>query len=1085
MFGKLSFAQTKPVIFEHITIDDGLSQGTVTSIFQDQKGFIWFGTHDGLNRYDGYNFKIFKHNAKDTHSVSSNWIEQIDQDKNGNLWIATDNGFNMYDRLSETFKNVYVDIPSQKKLLEGNRIYAILCDKYEDENVIWVGTVYGMVKYNADNRNFELFNPVAEPKEGDYVRCFAQDESGDIWVGTSESGIFKFKHNTNEFIQYKIRGTTNNSQSTGYITEIFIDSNTNVWLGTPGGLFKYNQTVDEFEQVKNLAGRQVPITSVTSISEDEKGVLYFGFVDNFSIYNKKKKSLKIFMNDPDDPRTISNSAMLSIHVDKSGIVWLGSNGYGINRINPSRNNFYLYTHQRGKPQVKSIRSFCEDGYGNIWIGGYRGLEKIDKDSGILYYYYMNNNQEPPEPFPSIYSLCSDKDYPDDIIWMGTEGGGILKYNITTGKIEPLPLRTESADSSLGKFISDIYDDGKGNLWIGNNKGLGIYNKTRKTIRTFIHSDGDSTTIGPKLVNCVFEDSFGRMWLGTNYGGINLFDKENGTFKHFFNMSNDPHNQSKNNVKVIFEDREKKLWFGTSGSGLVRFDPNKNTFKTYSIDDGLPNDVIYGILEDSNHNLWLSTNLGLCRFNYKTMHIRNYNVEDGLQSNEFNSNAYFKSSAGEMFFGGINGFNSFFPEQLSENKYVPPIVVTNFYLFNEKVPINKPINEEVILTKSMVQTDTIELSHNNNILTFEFAALDFTSPQLNKYVYKLEGFNKDWVQSGESRLANYTNLDPGTYVFRVKGSNNDGIWNETGASIVIIIAPPYWSTWWFKLLGIVAFVFVMYGLYEFRLLAERKRSEQLEKEVEQRTEELKVANEMLRKDAMMLEETNASKDKLFSIISHDLKNPFQSLLGYTEWLIKDYPNFSDDEKRRIINNIRESSVNIYNLLVRLLEWSRLQTSRTNFEPIKIDLKNFVDSIIQILRVSLENKQITVVNEIDYNVFVYADENMLNSVLQNLLSNAVKFSYENSIIIISYIANEEFVAVSVTDSGVGMTEDVIQKLFKTGIVHTTSGTKNEQGTGFGLLLCKELVEMNGGTIWAESENGKGSSFKFTVPKSNNHS
>jgi len=709
------------------------------------------------------------------------------------------------------------------------------------------------------------------------------------------------------------------------------------------------------------------------------------------------------------------------------------------------------------------------------------LEKINRESGVRSFFTNNNANEFSIYSLNIYTLCTDREKPDEIIWIGTEGDGIYKYNIKTDKAESIKRVPNKSDSLSGLFIFDIYDAGKDRLWIGSNKGLEIYNKLNGTSEYFVHNEKDSNSISPRAVTCIFEDSRGRMWIGTNYGGLDLFNN-NGTFKHF-DISNKHSNYPvKNNIKVIHEDREKNLWLGTEGRGLLKLDLDKNSFETYSMDSGLPNDVIYGILEDNKFNLWLSTNLGLCRFNYKTKNVRNYTVDDGLQSNEFNTNAYFKSSTGEMYFGGINGFNSFYPDQLSENKFIPPIVITNFYLFNEKVLIDKPINGDIVLTKSTVQTDTIILSHDNNIFTFEFAALDYTSPKLNRYAYKLEGFNEEWIQSGNLRLANYMNIDPGTYVFKVKGTNNDGIWNEAGISMVVIIEPPYWSTWWFRLLGIVVLGLILYGLYEFRLVAERKRSELLEKEVEQRTEELRIANDMLRKDAMILEETNASKDKLFSIISHDLKNPFQSLLGYTEWLIKDYSNFTEDEKRKIINNIRESSVNIYNLLVRLLEWSRLQTNHTNFEPVKIDLKNFVDSIIKLLHVSLEKKQITVVNEIDYNVNIYADEHMLNSILQNLLSNAIKFSYENSIIIINSIANEEFVAVSVTDSGVGMTEEVVRKLFKAGTVYTTKGTHNEQGTGFGLLLCKELVELNGGTIWVESESGKGSSFKFTIPKSN---
>jgi signal transduction histidine kinase/ligand-binding sensor domain-containing protein len=1076
-------AQVHQTNFEQITIDDGLSQSTITSIIQDDDGFLWFGTHDGLNRYDGYNFRVFKHDESNPHSIGNNWINAVDKDINGDLWIATVEGFNKYDKINESFICYNIEIPGLSYELTGNSVFSIHCDKIYKKNIIWLGTNYGLVRYDVEKRFYELFDLKQFAKTGYYIKSFAQENSGDLWIGLNDGTILKFEKKTNRIKNYFVENTYPENNGSKNTNQISVDDKGDVWLSSDKGLFKLNKNENVFKQVKYLGDLNITTFEAVAFYSDSD-YLYLGTYFNFIIYDKKNNKVSVFKNDPLDSHSISPGTVLSIFQDKSRQLWLGMNGNGICRVSPYKNNFQLYSSQDGKLSIKSVRSFCEDLNGNIWIGGYKCLDKLNKATGQFFHYLQNINLQGRRVSPSVLSLFLDYDKPEEIMWIGTEGFGLLKLGIESGTVEQVRYLNDKSENYTNSAITALYDDRKGNIWIGSEKGLQIYNKALKTSIRFSNNENDPHSISPKQVNCIFEDCYGSIWIGTDFGGLNLFDKSTKKFTRFIYDRKNPGSISNNNVKVIYEDKHKNLWIGTHGGGLNKLDRDKKIFTRYSVKDGLANDVIYGILEDDNNNLWLSTNAGLCKFNYTHQNIRNYSVHEGLQSNEFNTNAYYKSRSGEMFFGGISGFNSFMPGRIVENKFVPPVVITNFYLLNENIPVGKRIKGNVILKKSPVQTDTIILAYDENIFSFEFAALDFTSSKHNAYKYILEGFDEKWINSGSRRIANYTNIDPGTYIFKVKGTNNDGVWNKNGDSITIIINPPFWATWWFRFFGVILFGFALYGLYEFRMIAERQRSEELEKEVEQRTEELRIANEMLRKDALMLEETNASKDKLFSIISHDLKNPFQALLGYTEWLLEDYQTFSDEEKRKIIYNICESSVNIYNLLVRLLEWSRLQTSRVKIEPVKIDLKTLVDSITKILHVSLEKKQITLVNEIDYNIFIYADENMLVSVLQNLITNAIKYSYENSLIIISTIANEEYVAVSVADSGVGIHEKYVTKLFKADAIRSTKGTNNEQGTGFGLLLCKELVEKNGGTIWVETEDGKGSIFKFTIPRALNN-
>jgi len=1076
--GALIKAQSHKNIFEHISIDNGLSQGTIKGIIQDKKGFMWFATHDGLNRFDGYSFKIFRNDEKDKNSISGNWIEAIDIDIKNDLWMAHSEGFSMFDKNSESFVNYFFEDFKFPELQIDNSAYSIYCDKAYKQNIIWLGIKGGVIRFDADKKLMEHIDLSNYINKNEFIKTFAQEKTGDIWLGSNSNKILKLERKANNIIEYTIDKSSNNYFDSRNINKLFVDENNGVWLATSKGIFKFDKVKNQFVNIAVLGRLNVADKKFTSAAGNGSGRIYFGTSDGLIIYDRNKGDAYFIETDETDPNTITAGSVISLFIDNSNILWIGTNGFGINFINPAKNNFDLYSFKKSDVKIRSIRSFCEDANGNIWIGGYSGLNKLNVNTNTFTYYFLKDDPRYSAFNRNVYSLCTDRDNPGEIIWVGTEGGGLIKFNIVNGRAFQIPFMTGRNNSTNGSIILSLYDDGKGSLWIGTENGLNVYSKSKNTFSYFVHDVEDSNSIGANSVIAIHEDFYGKLWIGTDRGGLNMFDKSKKTFTRFLYNPDDEKSISSNKVMVIFEDSDKKLWIGTAGSGLNLFDRNTKTFKRFTTREGLPNNVVYGILEDKAGNLWLSTNAGLCKFNSKTFDVRNYNVHDGLQSNEFNFNAYFKSSKSAMFFGGIKGFNSFYPERIVENKFIPPVVITDFKLFNKSININDHNNP--VLTKSITVTDTLNLSHNQNIFSFEFSALSYASPQLNKYAYMLEGFDDDWINIGNKRVAHYTNIDPGEYVFKVKAANNDGFWNEEGTSITINIEPPFYAAWWFKVFGVIVFGFVMYGLYELRIVSERKRNEELELEVEQRTEELRIANEMLRQDALKLEEANTSKDKLFSIISHDLKNPFQSLLGYTEWLLADYNTFSDEEKRKIITNICEASVNIYNLLVRLLEWSRLQSSRVNFEPVKIDLKALIDSIIKVLRVSLEKKQISVVNEIDYNIFVYADENMLNSIIQNLISNAIKYSYENSVIILSMIANEEFIAVSVADSGVGIPEKILPRLFKPDSIHTTRGTNNEIGTGFGLLLCKEMVERNGGSIWVESIHKKGSTFKFTVPR-----
>jgi len=1091
-------SQSKSINFDRITIDDGLSQGAIISILQDDKGFMWFGTKDGLNRYDGYNFTIFKSIPFDSTSLSNNYIESMALDKKGTLWVGTSDGLNKYDENKESFKQYRINLKNIAPRLEGNRISALLANPNKYDGNLWLGTAYGLVKFNIESETFTLYE-IRELSSKNYISTIIMDNDGIIWFSTNEEGIIKFDPINESYIQIKVKTNKPAIVSENHIIRLYKRRNGKIIGSSPTGVFEVDSKTNIRRQYDINLGNYPPgiLTGVFQIFEDFESRLFLGTYIGLLIVDEKENNVHLYRSDPFDNTTLTTDIISSIYMDRGGVIWLGTNGLGINKIVPSKNKFTLYRTTPTGLSIQSIRSIYVDGQDRLWIGGYGNISFLDRKTNKFNKFKASNNVNLGF-YLNSYVFCEDKDYPGEILWVGSEGAGLNKLNLKTFHVENF---IDFFPRDLGintHFIHSILDDGKGNIWFGSEGGLVVFNKSSKNYKYYITDPNDPKSIGPKFILKIFQDSFGDIWVGTDYAGLNYYDKKTDGFIKYTEIQDDPKSLSNNSIRTIYEDSKGNLWIGTNGGGLNKFDRTTKTFESFNTKDGLPNDVIYGILEDDENNLWLSTNKGLCKFNYQNKTFRNYTVHDGLQSNEFNSNAYYKSNSGELFFGGVNGLNSFFPSQVKDNQSIPQIVLTSLSIANKQIRIKSEKNDTKILTKSITVTDTIILSYKDNVFTFEFAALDYSAPLRNMYSYKMEGFDKKWTEPAFVRSATYTNLDPGEYIFRVKGSNNDGIWNDEGAEVLLIITPPFWETFWFRIIVIGSLIAGIYFFVVTRMKNIQKRSKELEEQVALRTEELRTLNENLTNEVKMrkeaeqqlikyteeLKESNAAKDKFFSIISHDLKGPFQGLLGYSEIFIEDYNMLSDEERVRYANDINSFGKEIHNFLANMLEWSRLETGTIKVEPENINLCDKVDDITRLLFATANNKQIILINNVDEKISVFADDSMLSSIIQNLISNGIKFTnIGGSITIDSTIINDK-VEVRISDTGIGMTEEVKNKLFKVGSHHTTKGTNNEGGTGLGLLLCKEMIEKNGGEIKVESELNKGTSFIFTLPIGNDN-
>lgn len=817
--------------FETISIEQGLSQSSVRSIMQDSRGFLWFGTEDGLNKYNGYGFKVYRPHPDDPNALSSSFIYKIFEGRSGVLWIGTNGGgLNRFEPSLERFTR-YLHDPEDPNSLSNNFVWDILED---GSGKLWIATDGGGLN-SFDPKSEEFTHYMHDPDDAgslsqDAVLSLCEDGSGTLWIGTRSGGINKFDHRTGLFKRYQNDPNNPNSLSSNSIRTLYVDGSGVFWIGTADvGLDRFDPTEETFVHFRYDPKDPGSLSrgGAWSIREDRNGVLWVGTNGGgLNRFDREKETFVRYQHEPNRAYSLSDNNIFSIYEDRSGVLWVGTESGGLNKLKSSSEKFMHY--QIDPLDIDNVGgnnvwSIFEDRNGTLWIGTRAGgLKEFDRKSERITHY--RNDPGDPNSLSNNHVRCIyEAPSEPDVLWLGTDGGGLNRSVRPDGEISPLTFRHyshEPGDSHglSGDRVYSILEDHSGTLWIGTRTGgLNRFDREKQQFTHFVHDPDDTNSLSDNFIYKIYEDRSGVMWIGTFAGGLNRLDRENERFTSYRNDVDDPNSLSNNAVLTIYEDGSGVLWIGTGGGGLNRFDPKKEEFVQYGVHSGLPNEVIYGILEDDRGNLWLSHNSGLSKFDPKSETLKNYNMSDGLQSNEFNGGAYFKSSTGEMFFGGINGFNSFHPADIVDNKHIPEIVITDFRLFNRSIPIGKTEHGRTILGKSIIDTKEIKLAYNENSISFEFAALDFTIPDKNMYMHILEGYDADWVHTkADRRYTNYKNIPPGDYTFMVKGSNNDGIWNEGGVSLKLVITPPFWETWWFRTPAILLIVLLAYVLYKRRL-----------------------------------------------------------------------------------------------------------------------------------------------------------------------------------------------------------------------------------------------------------------------------
>lgn len=874
------YAQKGGLIFENISLPEGLPQSAVFCIQQDQAGFMWFATQDGLCRYDGYQFKIFRHHFNKPFSISDHNVWSILEDKEGFLWVGTLNGgLNKFDPTSEKFV-CFQNQPTNPKSLSCNDVRCIYQDK---KGTLWVGTNGGGLNrlVNAEKGVFESYpngNHFSETLPENKIWSISQYDDGMLLLGT-DKGLVKFDARTKQFTPFPKKISPTQISTTYKVRSIFKDHLGQIWIGEKeGGL----NTIDNKNKIllpygtgENNFG--LSQSSVWCMVEDANNILWIGTDKGLYKYDPSTGELSNYTPNPSMARSLSDNDIRAIFQDRSGVIWLGTYGGGVNKLVPKNSGFSIYSHDARNPNSLSnnkVWSFAEDYNKAIWIGTESGLNKFDPNQGTCIRYKSDPQNKEGLNSNKIQSIYRDN---QGQLWIGTFGGGLSKLlsEEKGGCFKPYTNEPNRSDSLSDNDICVITQDQNHVYWIGTlNNGINLLENPDKN--SFKHyKKNDSSHLSHNSIRCIFVDRKGEVWVGTEGGGLNKFDREKKEFTHFENNPNDPLSLSGNRVTCIYEDKKNILWIATNGGGLNQLiDGKKGVFNHYREEDNpktIPNNTIYGILEDEQGHLWLCTNKGLCRFNPNDKTYRYFDAYDGLQSNEFNTGAFFKSSKGAMYFGGIKGFNVFNPTEITTDDTPPQVVLTDFFISNRSVPLQWEDPTSPIQT-SIHTCSAITLKHAQNMFTFEFAALHYAAPAKNQYRYQLQNFDKQWITTDvTNRRATYTNLPAGDYIFKVKGSNKDGIWSSTESAIKIKILPPWWKTWWAYSLYLLALggIVLWFVWSQWRKTSiERRAKEELEIKVAERTLDLAQKKEALAKINTIVKAINSKlqlPDLLLSIL----------------------------------------------------------------------------------------------------------------------------------------------------------------------------------------------------------------------------
>jgi len=1010
--------------FSNLTVENGLSQNSVIAIAQDSTGMMWFGTRQGLNRYDGHRFKIYKSDSKKNQHIAGNEITSLATDASGKLWIGTTTGLSLYNQQTDQFSTI--------QNLSSSNVEVLYQDKQKE---IWVGTLNGLnLLVDKTNNRFKRFR--FSEKSNDPVNSIYtifQDRHLNVWVGTG-NGLFvlNLQKGSYQYRKVNLPGTI----PSNYITAITEDKNGNIWMGTANGLSVYNPTTLKLKtyQHDNRNQNSLIHNDIRELMCDDNGMLWIGTQDGLSIFNLAQEKFLNYQHDPEIGNTISHNSIHNIFADRNRNIWIGTYFGGVNMIYPVATKFKVYRNSKFVPSISGnvLSAIIEDGQHNLWIGTEgAGLNYYNRKSNTFKTYKTNSNDSSTISSNLIKIMVKEGPNSERLI-IGTHRGGLNIFDPATGKFQRIKNVKDSTGAVGSAEILALQVDRKGTVWVGSLNGLSILQKKNGRYPLYTTKSILDHYLRKKNILKIFEDSRGDLWIATS-SGLYRYNPNTKRLTQFRKNEGNRNKLQSDYINCITENRNKEILIGTYFGGLSIYNPKTNQFKTYQEGDGLINNNVLGVVEDESQNLWISTANGLSELNPASGRFRSYTKSDGLAGNEFNARSYFMDSKGEIFLGGINGLTAFYPKDIELNKYHSPLVFTDLKLFNQTVEVN---GADDLLSSSVNNAKKLVFKHDQNHFTIEFALLNFVKPDKNKYAYLLSGYDREWNYTS-TPSATYTNIPAGKYKFMVKGINNDGIPGQTIASTQIRIRPALWASWWAYTFYILLFSAILFLLIRYLFV----------KALLRRTEDVQQM-----------------KLRFFTNVSHEIRTPLTLILGPLENLLKSSKHLPEINQQVV--PIKQNADRLMRLVTELMDFRKMETGNLKLHPAKQDLIYFLQEIFQSFAQLAESRNIRYTFKFEKQpIEIWFDKIQMEKVFFNLLSNAFKFTKNEGAISILIHEEQDNIRVEIRDNGIGIPESEKDKLFSEffqvdspGIVHI--------GSGIGLALSKSIVVAHGGELLMKS-------------------
>jgi signal transduction histidine kinase/ligand-binding sensor domain-containing protein/CheY-like chemotaxis protein/HPt (histidine-containing phosphotransfer) domain-containing protein len=1113
--GVVQAAPAPTLRFEHLSVADGLAQESVLAIVQDNDGFMWLGSQTGLSRFDGYKVTIYRNVVGDARTLVNNWVRVLHLDRHGRLWIGTDGGLDRYDPVTQSF--IHYTPREAARRGNGNRHVRAIVD--DGKNGLWLATADGLQHVDMDTGAFVAWHHEERTPGSladDQLNALALDENGRLWIG-STSGLDSLAAGAKAFTHHR------GGVSGAAVNALLADRKGRIWVGGVHGLA--SRTIDD-AGAPRLYGTAEGIQpgEITTLFQEADGQLWVGSHESgLYRWDADQKRFENFPHHITDPHSLADNRVSALYRDRVGTFWVGTWYAGVSRVDLGSGGFARIVRQADSVRALAdnrVRAILGASNGQLWLGTNSGLNLFDPLHGVVEEY----RHDPANPASlidaSATALVRDR---QGLIWIGGRTG-VTSFDPGTKRFRRLVLVPGDTEANS---VRGMLADRAGILWITTRGGLHRLDPRTLAVTSYRHDPLKSTSLADNIARPLLEDRHGRLWVGT-FDGLDLLDRASGRFRHFRNDPNDPGSISHDEVHDLLEDRKGNLWVGTAvGLNRVLVGPDGTVrFARYTTRDGLADDAVASVVEDLEGRLWISSSGGLTRFEPDTGRWRTYSASDGTIEGAYFDGASHVAADGTLYFGGFNGMTAFNPRAIRDNLVPPRAVITGFQIFNEPVEVAKP----QLLAGPIESATAITLGAADSVFSLEFSALHYAAPQRNRFAYKLEGFDQDWVNTGAAkRFATYTNLDPGTYVFKVRAANKDGIWSDNAATLAITILPPYYKTWWFRLLVALLAIGGFYWSMRARVDRLRRQKDRLERQVSARTREIELQNRQLERQTLELvaqerrvrrntdqlaqanralqeneerlslakekaEDATRQKSEFLANMSHEMRTPLAGVIGMLGFALRD-ARLAGGTREQILRGQANAEL-LLALINDLLDFSKIEAGKLTLENIDFDLPATIDQVVTLFseQAAAHSVGFEVRMDEDLPRFVVGDPTRLRQVLVNLVGNAFKFTNSGSVSLRvernaadqraepTFVARINMIRFTVHDTGIGIASEALSRLFGKFEQADTTTTRRYGGTGLGLAICRQLVELMGGQIGVQSLEGVGSTFTFVLPLPN---